>query len=362
MVPDDTRSIRERAIAAWPSAWQGQNLRDILVSLGLDIDVPWRKLSKQDRNWILFTEEQPSVPVYAGFTPAETRRALWRKTDPGYQGTFMGVRKYVLHTFATTQSALMKKRVMRFMSAALGPTCRGKRLKRESLTVAFAGHDIAELARLSCNELFQLLRPTAEGVCDSAATLSQDKQSAAQRIAKNVLERIATLQQLGLGYLSLERVTPTLSPGELQRLRLATQIHSALFGVVYVLDEPSAGPHPADTQALLRALEQLKASANSLFVVEHDPDVMRRADWIIDVGPGAGEPGGQILYSGPVQGLREVSASRTAEYLFDHAAIRTRAPRAPKGWLKLSGIKRNNLLGIDAAFPVGALTVVTGVS
>jgi excinuclease ABC subunit A len=358
MVPDDSLSIRERAIAAWPSAWQGQNLRDILVSLGFDIDLPWRKMSKKDRRWILFTEEQPTVPVYAGFTAAEIRHALRRKMEPSYQGTFMGARKYVLHTFANSPSALMRKRVMRFMSATLCPTCGGKRLKRDALAVLFAGLDIAEIAHLSCNELSRLLRTAAP----AERALSAEKQLAARRIAKNIVQRIGTLQELGLGYLSLERATPTLSPGELQRLRLATQIRSGLFGVVYVLDEPSAGLHPADTEALLRALAELKASGNSLFVVEHDLDVMRCAEWIIDVGPGAGEEGGRVLYSGPLPGLRQVKTSRTADYLFGQIVVRPRQCRPAQGWLTLSGIHRNNLAGIDAAFPVAALTVVTGVS
>jgi excinuclease ABC subunit A len=127
MVPDDSLTIRERAIAAWPPAWHGQNLRDILVSLGYDVDTPWRDLPRKDRDWILFTDEQPSAPVYAGYTPAETRRALRRKEEPSYMGTFTGARKYVLQTFATTQSALMKKRVARFMTGTLCPSCKGKR-------------------------------------------------------------------------------------------------------------------------------------------------------------------------------------------------------------------------------------------
>ncbi len=365
MVADDSRSIRDGAIAAWPSAWQGQNLRDILVSLGFEIDKPWGKLSKKDRNWILFTDEQPTVPVYAGFTPAETRQALRRKTEPSYQGTFMGVRRYVLHTFATTQSALMKRRVSRFMTAMHCPQCKGKRLKPEALTVKFAGYDIAELSHLPLSQLSQILKPTANGVLEPGprgAVLSEEKRIAAQRIASNVIERIQTLQELGLGYLTLERATPTLSPGELQRLRLATQIRSNLFGVVYVLDEPSAGLHPADTEALLRALEQLKSSGNSLFVVEHDLDVMRRADWIIDVGPGAGEQGGEILYSGPLRGLRQVTTSRTAQYLFNPPGLRRRKVRAPRGWLRLHRVTRNNLRAVDAAFPIGVFTVVTGLS
>ena len=170
------------------------------------------------------------------------------------------------------------------------------------------------------------------------------------------------LLDLGLGYLTLERSTPTLSPGELQRLRLATQVRSNLFGVVYVLDEPSAGLHPADTQALLVALGRLKASGNSLFVVEHDLDVIRQADWIVDVGPAAGEGGGYVLYSGPLQGLKEVPQSVTRQYLFDDRPAATPAGRTPKGWIKLRGVTRNNLKDLDVDFPLGVLTSVTGVS
>ena len=361
MVPDTSLSIRERAIAAWPPAWHGQNLRDILVTLGYDIDTPWRKLPKKDRDWILYTDEQPSVPVYAGFTPAETRRALRRKMEPSYQGTFTGVRKYVLQTFRTTHSALMKKRVARFMSSALCPLCHGRRLKRDALTVTFAGQDIAALSHLSLNDLARLLvESAARGA--GRDPWPQEKRLAAQRIVGSFQERVATLQHLGLGYLSLERSTPTLSPGELQRLRLATQIRSNLFGVVYVLDEPSAGLHPADTQALLQALEQLKLGGNSLFVVEHDLDVMRRAEWIVDVGPDAGTNGGKVLYSGLLEGLRRVDESHTRRYLFGGIKAVAREPRVPRGWLELKNVTRNNLNGLDISFPIGVLTVVTGVS
>src|SRR3954471_19297969 len=148
MVPDDTLSIRERAIAAWPPAWHGQNLRDILVTLGYDVDTPWRDLPKKDRDWILFTDETPTVPVYAGFTPKETKAALRSKMEPSYMGTFTGARNYVLNTFAGTQSALMKKRVSRYMEASLCPVCDGKRLKREALSVTFMGLDIGAISQL----------------------------------------------------------------------------------------------------------------------------------------------------------------------------------------------------------------------
>ncbi len=360
MVPDTSLSIRAGAIAAWPRAWHGQNLRDILVSMGYDIDTPWRKLPKKHRDWILYTDEQPTAPVYAGYTPAETRRALRRKEEPSYQGTFTGVRNYVLQTFRTTQSPLMKKRAARFISSALCPMCHGKRLKRAALSVTFAGQNIDALSHLPLNELTSLLeKAAAPGV---SQTWPQEKRLAAQRIIGNFHERVASLQQLGLGYLSLERSTPTLSPGELQRLRLATQIRSNLFGVVYVLDEPSAGLHPADTEALLEALQQLKAGGNSLFVVEHDLEVMKRADWIVDVGPGAGANGGRVLYSGPLQGLRNVTESHTPRYLFADAQPARPEPRAARGWLELAKVSRNNLHELDIAFPLGVFTVVTGVS
>jgi excinuclease ABC subunit A len=358
MVPDDSLTLRERAIASWPPAWQGQNLRDILVSMGIDVDVPWRKLPKKQRDWILYTEEQPTVPVYAGYTPAETRRALKRKEEPSYQGTFMGARKYVLHTFATTQSALMKKRALRFMTGSLCPSCHGKRLKQEALDVKFAGRDIGTLSQLSLSDLAEVLRPGVQRM----PNLSEEKRIAAERITRNIIERIKTLRDLGLGYLTLQRSTPTLSPGELQRLRLATQIRSNLFGVVYVLDEPSAGLHPADTEALLAAFDQLQSAGNSLFVVEHDLDVMRHADWIVDVGPEAGEGGGKVLYSGPLDGLGQIADSHTARYLSDQSKTLRRPLRTPKGWLELRGITRNNLRSVDVDLPLGVLTAVTGVS
>jgi excinuclease ABC subunit A len=365
MVPDDSLTIRERAIAAWPPAWHGQNLRDILVTLGYDVDRPWRELPKKDRDWILFTDEQPTVPVYAGFTPAETRRALKRKEPPSYMGTFTGARKYVLQTFATTQSALMKKRVSQYMVSGECRVCEGKRLRRESLSVTFARLDIGELSRLPLKRVAEILRPAADGTAPGAAKLAREhpeKALVAARIAKDLLARISVLTELGLGYLSLERSTPTLSPGELQRLRLATQVRSNLFGVVYVLDEPSAGLHPADTESLLKALDQLKGSGNSLFVVEHEVDVIRHADWVVDVGPAAGEKGGRILYSGPLEGLASVEASQTRRYLFGKETRLRRTPRAPRGWLKLEGVTRNNLHGLDVAFPLGVFSSVTGVS
>ncbi|WP_312487942.1 excinuclease ABC subunit UvrA [Massilia timonae] len=362
MVPDDSLTIRERAIAAWPPAWHGQNLRDILVTLGYDVDTPWRELPKKDRDWILYTDESPTVPVYAGLSPKETKAALKRKDTPSYQGTFTGVRRYVMQTFANTESASMKKRVARYMVSTACPECEGKRLRRESLSVTFAGHDIAEISRLPLARLAELLQPYAQGKEKDDAHLHNEQLIVRRRIAADLAARLEVLLALGLGYLALERSTPTLSPGELQRLRLATQVRSSLFGVVYVLDEPSSGLHPADTEALLDALAQLKAAGNSLFVVEHALDVIRQADWLVDVGPLAGERGGQVLYSGVPDGLRKVEKSQTRRYLFGEAPPPQRTPREPTGWLKLAGIHRNNLNDLEVAFPLGVLTSVTGVS
>src|ERR1700754_200651 len=270
----------------------------------------------------LFTDEQPVVPVYIGYDSDEARRAIRRKEEPSYRGNSSSARRYVLNTFATTESASIKKRVSRYMVSTECPLCHGKRLRREALSVKFAGFDIADISRIPLARLADLLRPHAEATAPALIELKAqhpEKALVVQRIAEDLRGRLTVLLDLGLGYLTLERSTPTLSPGELQRLRLATQVRSNLFGVVYVLDEPSAGLHPADTEALLRAFERLKEAGNSLFVVEHELDVIRRADWIVGVGPAAGELGGEVLYSGPLAGLRNVKASQTARHLFAKA-------------------------------------------
>ncbi len=364
MVPDDSLTIRERAIASWPPAWHGQNLRDIATTLGYDVDRPWRELPRKDRDWLLFTDEQPRVPVYAGFTPQEVRRALKRKDEPSYMGTFTGARRYVLQTFAQTESPLIKKRVSRYLVSTDCPSCNGKRLRPEALSVTFAGLDIAEISRLPLKRLASLIAPFAEHAKPGAAKQSDhpEKVLVTQHIAEDLSARLGVLLDLGLGYLTLERSTPTLSPGELQRLRLATQVRSNLFGVVYVLDEPSAGLHPSDTEALLRALDRLKAGGNSIFVVEHDLGVIRHADWVIDLGPAAGVHGGRVLYSGPLGGLADAESSVTRRYVFAQQATLRRTPLAPDGWLKLTAVTRNNVKALDVAFPLGRLTTVTGVS
>lgn len=358
LVPDDSLTIRERAIAAWPPAWHGQNLRDMLVTLGFNIDIPWKKLPKKDREWILFTEEQPSVPVYAGFESHEVKAALRSKMEPSYHGNFSSARRYVLETYAKTTSPLMKKRVSRYMVSTLCSECKGKRLKRESLRVKFANLDISQISALPLKELAEMFHSSKLLEEVSQPELKQ----VIQRISEDLTRRIEVLLDLGLGHLSLTRTTPTLSPGELQRLRLATQVHSQLFGVVYVLDEPSAGLHPADTQALLRTFDKLKAAGNSLFIVEHNVAIMNQADWLVDVGPGAGEGGGHILYSGPPSGLLEIKTSHTRRYILNQGSQITQKVRPPEAWLKLKNLKGNNLDNLDVNIPIGVMTTVTGVS
>ncbi|XAS64758.1 excinuclease ABC subunit UvrA [Micrococcaceae bacterium Sec5.8] len=364
LVPDPSLSIRDGAIAAWPGAWQGKNLRDILTHLGYDVDTPWRKLPKKDRDWILFTEEQPVVEV----TPQRDRVAK------PYKGRFWSAKSYVLHTLADSKSTSMRDRVLRFMETGPCPVCGGAGLTPAALAVTFAGRTIADLNGVPMTELAEIIRPTTELTATETASRKQssgESNEVAVAITRDLLQRVTVLLDLGLGYLALGRSTPTLSPGEMQRLRIATQLRSGLFGVIYVLDEPSAGLHPADAEPLLAVLDQLKSSGNSVFVVEHNMDIVRRADWLVDVGPRAGEGGGEVLYSGPVAGLAEVESSVTRPFLFpDGSAAGSgadgsgvgRSRRAADGWLELRDITRHNLRELDADFPLGVLTAVTGVS
>jgi len=421
LVPDPNLSIRQRAVAAWPGAWQGKNYQDILATMGYDVDKPWKNLSKKDRDWILFTEEKPVVTVHA-------IREAHRIQRP-YQGTYMSASSYVKHTFGTTGSATLRKRVEQFMEKAPCNECNGKRLQKKSLAVSFGGYDIAALNHMSLAQLAEALRNATElKASNKRSPNAADTSEVAQLIVGDLLERISLLSDLGLDYLSLDRATPTLSAGELQRLRLTTQLKSGLFGVVYVLDEPSAGLHPADAESLLNMLMRLKDAGNSLFVVEHEMDLVAKADWLVDIGPTAGETGGHLLYSGPVDGLAGVKNSQTRRFLFaegaqlsenlsdpateknsDHlnekfsasakgklsaqagkkiaasagskkniatrvksekstgdalvaAGQNSRERRAASHWLKLSGVTRHNLNNVAVSFPLSVLTSVTGVS
>ncbi|QDE36497.1 excinuclease ABC subunit UvrA [Microbacterium foliorum] len=374
MVPDESLSIRDRALDAWPRAWHGKQLIDSLVSLGYDIDIPWRDLPEEQRQWVLYTEESPQVPVFTDRGPAQVRKAVAAGIEPSYMSTFVGVKQYVLNTFAHSKSAKMREKAASFMVSVRCPMCDGRRLKPEALAVTFAGLDITEMAALPLADLEALLETALDtsdggsgGESDGGA-LSPEKQLAAHRLVDELRDRLSPIIELGLGYLSLDRSTPTLSSGELQRMRLATQVLSQLFGVMFVLDEPSAGLHPADGEALVRILRSLRDSGNTVFFVEHSLDVIRHADWIVDIGPGAGATGGEIVYSGPIDGLREAEHSQTRRYLFaddlhtERPAPPAPASREPDGELVLTDVSRNNLRSVSVSIPLGCLTAVTGVS
>ena len=374
MVPDDSLSIRDRAIAAWPTAWHGKQLHDSLISLGYDIDVPWHEIPADQRNWVLYTQESPQVPVFTDRTPGEVRKAVAAGVDPSYMSTFLGVKRYVLDTFANSKSARMREKAAGFMVSVPCPACGGKKLKPDALAVTFEGSDITEISSMPLDDVVLLMqrvllpewRTTRQPSEHSQADdLPPEKRLAAQRLAAELLERLSPIIDLGLGYLALDRTTSTLSSGELQRMRLATQVLSHLFGVVFVLDEPSAGLHPADTEALLRILKKLRDTGNTVYFVEHSLDVIREADWIVDIGPGAGNAGGTVLYSGEIDGLRDVEESVTRRYLFDGphpTPVHARQRRTGDARLSLSGVSRNNLSDVSVSLPLGAFTAITGVS
>ena len=354
LVPDPSLSIRDGAIAAWPGAWQGKNLRDIVIALGIDVDKPFRKLPKAKRDWLLFTDEQPVVEM----DPGEDRN------EYAYNGKFVSAKRHVMQTLAGSPSEKMRERALRYVVSAACPSCQGKRLQAAALAVTFAGHDIAGLNALPLTALAEVLQPTAALTDPETAWESPESgehTDVAVMIARDLCARIDVLIELGLGYLSVDRASPTLSPGETQRLRIATQLRSGLFGVVYVLDEPSAGLHAADAEPLFGVLDRLKEAGNSLLVVEHNMDLVRRADWLVDVGPSAGERGGRILYSGPVAGLQDVEASITRRYLVPLES-QLRAARETSAWIELSAVTRHNLHDLRVRLPLGVLSVVTGVS
>ncbi|MHA7304207.1 excinuclease ABC subunit UvrA [Arthrobacter sp. TMN-49] len=356
LVPDPRLTIREGAVAAWPGAWQGKNLRDILTHLGYDVDLPWQKLPQKERDWILFTDQQPVVEV----TPQRDRVAK------PYKGKFWSARSHVLHTLADSKSAPMRDRALAFMQSGPCLECEGSGLKPDALAVTVDGRNIFTMNALPLTNLATVLRAfVAEHHGDDGS-----REAVAAAICQDLLQRITVLLDLGLGYLSLGRSTPTLSPGEMQRLRIATQLRSGLFGVIYVLDEPSAGLHPADAEPLLEVLGQLKDAGNTVFIVEHNMDMVRRADWLVDVGPRAGGQGGQVLYSGPIAGLADVPESLTRPYLLGNASpssplaspVQTAPRRAHQGWMRLAGITKHNLQDVTVQVPRAVLSAVTGVS
>ena len=355
MVPDPSLSIAEGAVTAWPGAWLGKNYRDIVATLGHDVDVPWRDLPRETREWILFTHEQPVVTVVPTRDPERIHRP--------YQGTFSSASRYVLRTLAETRSAAQRRRALRSVESRPCEVCGGRRLRPDALAVTWAGLAVDEASATAVSDLRELMRSRLGQLPGEGGTASAE---AERVLLEDLVGRLGLMADLGLGHLSLGRPVSTVSSGELQRLRLATALRSGLFGVVYVLDEPSAGLHPRDTERLVALLRELVAAGNTVLVVEHDMAVVAACDWVVDVGPGAGSGGGRVLWSGPLRGLRSVEGSVTADYLDRPVHVEeirpAGDPRPGTGRLSLTGLMRHTVRGVDLDLPLRALTVVTGIS
>ncbi len=295
-----------------------------------------------------------------GLNAEQRREAIAAGTEPAYTGTYTSARKYLLQSYSGGKDSV-KKRLSRFITVAPCHECQGKRLNQNALAYTFAGHDIAEMGELTITQLKALLLPFAEGRSRQISSEAAVRE-AVIRMTTDICGRLDQLEKLGLGHLSLGRRTTMLSSGELQRIRLATQLISRLFGVIYVLDEPAAGLHPEDVRALLQSLRLLLEAGNSLVIVEHNLDVIAEADWLTEIGPGPGRLGGEIVYNGPPSGLRQISRSPTAGYLFDKHRPGLRQRRLPEHWLKLEQVTSNNIHGLDVGIPLERMTVITGVS
>ena len=341
MVPDPTLSIEDGAIQAWPGAWAGKNFHDILATLGYDLDSPWQELPKEDREWILFTEERPVVTV----KPLRGEDQIQRN----YKGTWRSVASYLTNTLAETQSDTLRKRVLSYMESRVCETCHGRRLNPEALKVTYAGMPIDELGALPLDQVHEVL-----------AAQEPTEGSAEDLLLKQILPALQSALDLGLAHLSLDRPAPTLSAGELQRIRLSAQLRSGLFGVAYVLDEPSAGLHPAERGAVLDICRRFIDAGNSVLLVEHDMELVAQTDYLVDVGPLAGERGGEVVYAGPTS--EYTGDAPTAQALANRALSLNDDPRTATGQLTLSGVSARSIEGLDVSFGMGQFTAVAGVS
>jgi excinuclease ABC subunit A len=351
VVPDPDRSIDEGAIDPWQwgrgssTEYFDRLLTSVAEAYGFATSTPWRKLSAEQQHVVLHGAE---APVYVSY------RNRYGRTR-SYSTNFEGVLPYLARRHAEAESDAMRERVEAYMREVPCPSCHGARLRPESLAVTVAGRNIAEIAALS--------------VADTAAffehlELSDRDAFIAARVLKEVRARLGFLLDVGLDYLSLNRASATLAGGEAQRIRLATQIGSGLTGVLYVLDEPSIGLHQRDNHRLIETLVRLRDLGNTLIVVEHDEATIRTADYLVDIGPGAGEHGGHIVAQGSLEALEAEPASLTGQYMSGKRAIDVPRRRRPAGkrWLKLTGVREHNLADIEARFPLGVFTCVTGVS
>ena len=285
----------------------------------------------------------------AGVRVHLARRETWE-----YRASFEGVVNNLQRRYAETSSDYVKEEIEKFMSASVCPACKGARLKPEALAVTVGGRSISDLTSASIEHLEAFF---------AGLTLTARQEQIAHQIVKEIRARLGFLTNVGLNYLTLSRSATTLAGGESQRIRLATQIGSALVGVLYILDEPSIGLHQRDNDRLLATLRTLRDLGNTLVVIEHDEDTMRTADVVVDIGPGAGAEGGEILSAGTLADVIANPASETGAYLSVRKFIPIpRRRREPRGWLEVRNAKANNLRGIDVRFPIGTFTAVTGVS
>ena len=350
VVPDGQATLGEGAIQPWSQAHVADYFLRLMGALGeelgFDLNTPWDKLSAKARKSLL---DGHPTKVHVVTTNRYGRQRA-------YYAEFEGVRSYVERRHAEAESDTSRERFEGFMREVACPACQGSRLKPVSLAVTIGGRSIAEVCAMPINETADFLRELE---------LSTREKQIAERVLKEIQERLNFLLDVGLDYLSLDRPSGSLSGGEAQRIRLATQIGAGLVGVLYVLDEPSIGLHQRDNQRLIETLVRLKDLGNTLIVVEHDEETIRTADWVVDIGPGAGEHGGQVVHSGPVKGLLKHRDSLTGLYLSGRRQIpvpEVRRPRTKGRELKVVGAKEHNLRDIDVSFPLGLFVSVTGVS
>ncbi|MFF0655293.1 excinuclease ABC subunit UvrA [Micromonospora tulbaghiae] len=350
VIPDPERTLREGAIQPWATGHNLEYFLRLLEALGeaehFDIDTPWRALPSRAQKTILHGSDDQVHVRY---------RNKYGRERSYYTG-FEGVVQWIERRHTDTESEWSRDKYEGYMRDVPCAACGGTRLKPEVLAVTLAGKSIAEVCNLSVGEAADLL---------AGIELTDRQKMIAERVLKEINARLKFLLDVGLDYLSLDRPAGTLSGGEAQRIRLATQIGSGLVGVLYVLDEPSIGLHQRDNHRLIETLLRLRGLGNTLIVVEHDEDTIRVADWIVDIGPGAGEHGGEIVHSGSVPALLDNTESVTGAYLSGRRSIPTpaiRRPQTPGRELVVHGAREHNLRNLTVSFPLGQLIAVTGVS
>ena len=350
VIPDDALTINEGAIAPWSGGQSSEYFLRILEGLAKELnfslDKPWSKLTVKVKEAILHGWD------YEVHVKYKNRYGRVRNYSTGFEG----VVSFIERRHSETDSDFSRDKYEAYMRETPCPVCKGTRLKPEVLAVTLGEKNIAEICQLSIAECAEFLKKLS---------LNAREKQIAERVLKEVHARLGFLLDVGLDYLSLERPAATLSGGEAQRIRLATQIGSGLVGVLYVLDEPSIGLHQRDNRRLIETLTRLRDLGNTLIVVEHDEDTIRTADWIVDIGPGAGEHGGKVVSSGDYQALITAKDSITGAYLSGRTKIEIPAQRRaidPKRQLSVKAARENNLQNIDVNFPLGAFVAVTGVS